>query len=234
MNQEIRKDAMYQAGRAAAQELQVKSADMTGTQLYDATQEIPDFQAAKATQNMLTRNAGMKDGFVCKSSAGRVVKLLQPYDSDTYTQEPEDLPSQWGFVWSDNPNHALPFVSIATSPFMIGNVCSENGKVYRSTIDGNVWAPSEYPTGWEEVTDFNYTEPDPDEPEVPEPDPVPEPEEPTPEEPQVDDFKRPTGSHDAYNTGDRVRFEGLIYESTIDGNTWSPAEYPAGWKLVEV
>ena len=95
MNQEIRKEAMYQAGRAAAQELQVKSADMTGTQLYDATQEIPDFQAAKATQNMLTRNAGMKDGFVCKSTAGGVVRLILGFDSVFYPEEQEDLPAQW-------------------------------------------------------------------------------------------------------------------------------------------
>ena len=40
-------------------------------------------------------------------------------------------------------------------------------------------------------------------------------------------------AHDAYNTGDRVRFEGAIYESLIDGNVWSPADYPAGWKLIE-
>lgn len=230
IDQETRKQAMYQAGRAAALSVQENASTMSGTQLNDVADDIPSFQAAKAKTNMLQRSAG----FVCKSSAGRVVKLLQPYDSDTYTQEPEDLPAQWGFAWSNNPNHALPFVSISTSPYMIGNVCSENGKVYRSTIDNNVWAPSEYPTGWEEVTDFDYVEPDPDEPEVPEPDPVPEPEEPTPEEPQIDDYKKPTGAHDAYNTGDRVRFEGLVYESTIDGNTWSPAEYPAGWKLIEV
>ena len=35
-----------------------------------------------------------------------------------------------------------------------------------------------------------------------------------------------------YNTGDRVIFEGVIYESTIDGNVWSPTDYPQGWKKV--
>ena len=37
--------------------------------------------------------AGLTDGFVCKSSAGRVVRLLQPYDSNIYTGEPEELPA---------------------------------------------------------------------------------------------------------------------------------------------
>ena len=96
---------------------------------------------------MLHRTAG----FVCKSSAGRVVKLLQPYDSDIFTAEPEELPAQWGFVWSTDPVKALPFVAISTSPYMIGDCCTENDKTYKSKIDNNVWSPSSYPAGWEEV-----------------------------------------------------------------------------------
>lgn len=41
---------------------------------------------------------------------------------------------------------------------------------------------------------------------------------------------RPTGGHDAYNIGDKVIFEGKVYESLIDANVWSPTEYPAGWR----
>jgi hypothetical protein len=39
-----------------------------------------------------------------------------------------------------------------------------------------------------------------------------------------------SGTHDAYNIGDRALFEGAEYESLIDGNSHSPAEYPEGWK----
>lgn len=51
-----------------------------------------------------------------------------------------------------------------------------------------------------------------------------------------DVWQQPTGAHDAYNSGDRVLYpdaSGKIYESTIDGNTWSPDAYPQGWRLVE-
>ncbi len=48
----------------------------------------------------------------------------------------------------------------------------------------------------------------------------------------LDEWTRPTGGHNAYKKGDRVLYEGSVYESTIDGNTWSPEEYPAGWVLV--
>jgi hypothetical protein len=43
---------------------------------------------------------------------------------------------------------------------------------------------------------------------------------------------QPTGAHDAYNIGDQVTFEGNTYESLIDGNTWSPTSYPAGWNQI--
>ena len=42
-------------------------------------------------------------------------------------------------------------------------------------------------------------------------------------------WSKPTGAHDAYNKGDVVNYNGTLYESTIDGNIWSPDEYPAGW-----
>ena len=35
-----------------------------------------------------------------------------------------------------------------------------------------------------------------------------------------------------YNIGDKVIFEGQVYESIANTNTWSPATYPAGWQLV--
>ena len=40
-------------------------------------------------------------------------------------------------------------------------------------------------------------------------------------------------STNAYMTGNKVMYEGVVYESTIDNNIWSPADYPAGWKLIE-
>ena len=149
MQNEIYTEAMKAKGLADAADFQSRSAEMSGTEMYAEGEKIPDFQAAKALKNMLERQAG----FVCKSTAGRVVKLIQPYDSDIYQDELEQLPAQWGFNWSTNPADALPFVSMATSPYMTGDCCTENGKTYRSTADNNVWAPSEYPTYWEEVTE---------------------------------------------------------------------------------
>ena len=48
----------------------------------------------------------------------------------------------------------------------------------------------------------------------------------------VPDFIQPTGAHDAYKKGDKVTFNGKVWESLIDSNVWSPTAYPAGWKLI--
>ena len=45
-------------------------------------------------------------------------------------------------------------------------------------------------------------------------------------------WSKPTGAHDAYNTGDIVEYNGILYKSLIDGNVYSPDEYPAGWEVV--
>lgn len=56
----------------------------------------------------------------------------------------------------------------------------------------------------------------------------------TPEEPSTSypEWVQPLGAHDAYKTGDRVMYQGKVYESTIDGNVWAPDVYPAGWKEI--
>lgn len=89
-----------------------------------------------------------------------------------------------------------------------GAIVTHGGKTWESTTPNNVWEPGV--SGWrEQVTD----DPDTGEPGVP-------------------DYVQPTGGHDAYQIGDRVRFDGKVYESIIASNVWSPAAHAAGWKLI--
>lgn len=48
----------------------------------------------------------------------------------------------------------------------------------------------------------------------------------------IPDWVQPTGAHDAYNIGDKVVFEGKVYESKINANVYSPTAYPAGWTFL--
>lgn len=147
----------YQRGREAAKAVQANADNMTGTELNAAGDRIPRFAAAVAAKNMMERPAGQTGGFVCRSSAGRVVRLLQNYDSATYLHEdgtpwePEELPAQWGFKWSTDPAKAKPFISLSTSPYNTGDCCTYDGKTWRSGQDGNVWAPGTPNVKWDEV-----------------------------------------------------------------------------------
>lgn len=146
-NRELVLETMKRAGKLIAQDIQDNAAGMSGTELNAEADYIPGFTAACARMNMLDRPIG----FVCSSTAGRVVKLIQPYDSAIFPQEPEELPAQWGFQWSTDPAKALPFVSLATSPYNTGDCCTYEGHVWRSGQDGNVWAPGTVNVSWEDL-----------------------------------------------------------------------------------
>lgn len=50
-------------------------------------------------------------------------------------------------------------------------------------------------------------------------------------------WKQPTGAQDAYSIGDKVWYpdkSGSVYESLINGNVWSPVDYPQGWKVINI
>ena len=47
----------------------------------------------------------------------------------------------------------------------------------------------------------------------------------------IPEYVKPLGASDAYNTGDKVMFNGKVCTSNIDGNVWSPDEYPQGWDI---
>ena len=47
----------------------------------------------------------------------------------------------------------------------------------------------------------------------------------------IPEWEQPDSTN-AYMTGDKVKFEGVVYESVIDNNIWSPTANPAGWKIV--
>ena len=76
------------------------------------------------------------------------------------------------------------------------------GKTWVSLVAANVWEPGV--SAWREVVEGGG----------------------------VPEWVQPTGAHDAYQTGDTVTFEGAEYTSLIDGNTWSPTDYPQGWEKI--
>lgn len=147
----------------------------------------------------------------------QLYKVVQAHTSQA-DWTPDATPALYDAFGLDDagyPIWAQP--SGAHDAYNAGDIVNYNGTLYESIIDGNVWAPDVYPAGWKEV-DSGTVSPDPE----PEPDPITYP-----------DWIQPTGAHDAYQIGDIVNYNGTLYESLINGNTWSPEAYPAGWRVYE-
>lgn len=99
------------------------------------------------------------------------------------------------------------------------------GRVWESLMDGYCWEPDA--PGIDErfvidVTDrFVKTVGEKPKDEAPKP---------ADEQPTAPAYRQPSGAHDAYKQGDRVTYNGQVYESTINANVWAPDTYPQGWK----
>ena len=99
-----------------------------------------------------------------------------------------------------------------------GDKFTFDGKIYeviQSHRSQANWIPSSTPALYKEFLSVKIKDEEGNESEV------------------VAEFKKPTGAHDAYSTGDKVSFEGKIYECKKDNTVHSPGEYPDGWNLIE-
>ena len=119
-------------------------------------------------------------------------------DHDRTIYAPELTPALFSF-YRPNPEGTK---WIAGEQVALNSTRTYGGKTYKciqehQTQDG--WKPDITPALWQEVIVT----------------------------PEISDWVQPTGAHDAYNIGDKVRFDGKVYESIINANVWSPTVY--GW-----
>ena len=91
MNKTLVLEILRKYGNDVAKQLQKDAHDMTGTELYESDMFIPEFNPERQYLNFPI-------GYVCKSAEGRLVKLIQPYDSTIFTSQPEELPAQWDSI----------------------------------------------------------------------------------------------------------------------------------------
>lgn len=87
---------------------------------------------------------------------GILYNCLQAHTSQV-EWEPDVAASLWAKVLIPDPE-VIPVWEQpdSTNPYMIGDKVyypDENGLIYESVIDNNVWSPEAYPAGWRVVTD---------------------------------------------------------------------------------
>lgn len=136
-------------------------------------------------------------------------KVLQAHTSQV-GWEPTVAHSLYAVILAPDPNVVVDWVQPdSTNGYSIGDRVRHNGIIWTSTADNNVWEPGTTNAPWSDGSE-----------------PTPEP------TPAIAEWEQ-RDSTNPYMTGDRVLFEGQVYESTIDNNVWSPSTYPAGWTLIQ-
>lgn len=108
-------------------------------------------------------------------------------------------------------------------PYEVGKTYEENEKftykdkvyeVIQAHTSQTTWLPEATPALYKEYLNVEIQNEDGSKTEV------------------IKEFIQPTGAHDAYNKGDKVLFNGKIYQSKIDANTFSPDQFADGWEEV--
>ena len=150
------------------------------------------------------------------------------YNSELYrclqnhTSQVTWTPDATGSLWARlRPSEVEPevvhewYMPDATNPYMMGDIVTHNGHTWRSTVDNNIWEPSESTTVWEiidETSDESGTEEPIDEPTG-----------------DIPEWSQPE-SNNPYMTGDEVTHNGNTWRSTVDNNVWEPGVY--GWDML--
>jgi hypothetical protein len=65
---------------------------------------------------------------------------------------PDNAPTLWENIDYRDGYRLIPETITAGTAFALGECGWWEGVLYRSLLDANVWTPSAYPAGWEQVT----------------------------------------------------------------------------------
>ena len=135
-------------GRAAALDLANRAVaeKLDGTALIAEQDSVPAWREdAVYKQEHIGRP--VQDG-------DQVYTILQAHTpAHNPGSRPADLPAIYSIRHTKDPAKAKPYMppNGTSGMYMAGDCCVENGAVWRSLNDNNVWSPSAYPSFWEEV-----------------------------------------------------------------------------------
>lgn len=148
-------NAMKAQGKADALDLRSRAANMTSTEIIAEEEKIPMFDRTKDYS-----------GWAIGAPVAEIVNgeryiftLITPHNASHY---PNSTPSNTRALWSlrhtQDPTKARAYIApLGTSGlYMTGDVCTDPNAdspktIYRSKVDNNAYAPSEYMANWEIV-----------------------------------------------------------------------------------
>lgn len=138
--------SMLELRKALQFYLEQLDADNDAEKMLEVPSMFPKYQIGKAYK--------VKEVFSFGENSVGDPQLYQVLQAHTSAAEwaPDATPSLYkkvGVTESGYPEWVQPLG--ASDAYNTGDVVSYGGKLYKSTIDGNTWAPDAYPQGWEAV-----------------------------------------------------------------------------------
>lgn len=133
-------------GRADALDLAARASAMDGTAIIAEEDHIPPWREDAAyTADMV--------GWPVTDD-GQVYTILQAHTpANNPGSRPADLPAIYSIQHTRDPKRAKDWLAPngTSGMYMAGDCAVDDGHVWRSSIDNNIWRPSEYPDGWEDL-----------------------------------------------------------------------------------
>ncbi|MDL2257595.1 hypothetical protein LJC42_00350 [Eubacteriales bacterium OttesenSCG-928-K08] len=152
-------------------------------------------------------------------------KCVQEHDAQP-DWAPDKTPALWASWHARSAETALPFVQPtgAHDQYLESEYMVLGGIIYRC-IKPTAYPPADQSDAWEAINapadELEYGED------------MPEAVEPGEDEPaEILEWEQRQGAHDQYQPGDKVTFEGGIYEC-VQATTYSPGQYPAAWEVID-
>lgn len=223
----ILNEAMYNYGREKALELREDAPNLTDTEIIDQELFIPHW----------------KEGLQIKDAPlqyeGQVYRVLQAHDS---TGNPSWTPATQSALFSichtKNPFKAKPWITPQgiSGMYELGDCyIDDEGIIWRQIYnDSNVYDAATLPERWEQVNLDNFIENNDNnesgESEITEPETPGENGDESIIDNPPDEWKQPTGAHDAYDVDAIVSHNGKIWINTSPANIYEPGVF--GWNEV--
>ena len=128
--------------------LATMDADTQTSDMMEVASVFPKYQIGKAYK--------VKEVFSYGENSVGDPQLYQVLTAHTSAAEwvPGSAPSLYKAIGVTENGYAEWVQPLgASDAYNTGDIVSYKGTLYRSTIDGNVWAPDAYPAGWEVYTE---------------------------------------------------------------------------------
>lgn len=145
-NKELVLEVLNKLGITEAKNLQEKFSEMTDTEIIDNERAIPDWSHDKDYSSSPVR--------MPVSDEGQVWGLITPHNASSYDGRPSTLRALWSLKHTKNPLKAKPWVNPeGQSGMYMKDECylDDDGHVYRSIQDNNVWNHTDYASYWDDL-----------------------------------------------------------------------------------